>query len=151
MSTLDKVLLLFESQFFQSLNPDALVELGRNASVQVYAHQASLCEAGDPSDSILLLIDGTAHVIVPQGNTRQVVGIAHAGETIGEMGVLTRQHRSASVVTASEQCRALVIPADAFDTVLRQDPEVSRNLLIILSSRLQSMTQKVANSSGAAA
>ncbi|HEY9763371.1 MAG TPA: cyclic nucleotide-binding domain-containing protein [Trichocoleus sp.] len=151
MSTLDKALLLFESQFFQSLKPDVLVELGRNALVKVYPHQASLCEADDPSDSILLLIDGTAHVTVPQGNTKQVVGIVHAGETIGEMGVLTRQHRSASVIVASEFCRALVIQADAFDAVLRQDPEVARNLLIILSSRLQNMTQKVASFKGVAA
>lgn len=151
MSTLDKVLLLFESQFFQSLKPDALVELGRNALVKVYPHQASLCAADDPSDSILLLIEGTAHVMVMQGNTKQVVGIVHAGETIGEMGVLTRQHRSASVVAASDYCRALLIQADAFDSVLRQDPEVARNLLIILSGRLQNMTQKVASSNSVAA
>ncbi|HEY9907183.1 MAG TPA: cyclic nucleotide-binding domain-containing protein, partial [Thermosynechococcaceae cyanobacterium] len=65
------------------------------------------------------------------------------GETIGEMGVLTRQRRSASVVAASEYCRSLIIQADKFDGVLRQDPEVARNLLVVLSSRLQSMTSKV--------
>lgn len=143
MGTLDKVLLLFESRFFRSLKPDALVELGRDAAVKVYPQGERLCEAGDPSDSILLLINGTADVVVLRGDTQQVVGTVNVGETIGEMGVLTRQKRSASVVAASEYCRALVIQADKFDAILRQDPEVARNLLVVLSMRLQTMTSKV--------
>ena len=143
MGTLDKVLLLFESGFFHSLKPDALVELGHNASVKIYAQGEQICQAGDPSDSILLLVDGVAEVRVSRGEIEQVVGTVNQGETIGEMGVLTRQRRSASVVAASDSCRSLVIQADRFDRVLRQDPEVARNLLVVLSSRLQSMTSKV--------
>jgi hypothetical protein len=143
MSTVDKVLLLFESRFFSSLKPDALIELGRDAAVKIYPYGTHLCQAGDPSTSILLLIDGSADVMVSRGETEQVVGTVNLGETVGEMGVLTRQKRSASVVAASNYCRALVIQADKFDAVLRQDPELARNLLVVLSSRLQSMTDKV--------
>ncbi|MDX2228115.1 MAG: cyclic nucleotide-binding domain-containing protein [Leptolyngbyaceae cyanobacterium bins.349] len=143
LSTLDKVLLLFESRFFRTLNPDALIELGRNALVKVYARGEQLCHAGDPSDSILLLIDGVAEVLIQRDNTFQTVGMVNVGETVGEMGVLTRQKRSATVAAASAYCRALVIQAEHFDAVLRQDPEVSRNLLVVLSSRLQSMTNKL--------
>lgn len=143
MITLDKVLLLFESRFFRSLKPDALIELGRDALVKVYSRGEWMCRAGDPSDSILLLIDGVADVMVQRGDSEQVVGTVNVGETIGEMGVLTRQKRSASVVAASDYCRVLVIQADSFDAVLRQDPEVARNLLVVLSVRLQSMTNKM--------
>ena len=143
LGTLDKVLLLFESRFFSSVKPDALVELGRSAAVRIYTQGESICQAGDPSDSILLLVDGVAEVMVYRGETEQVVGTVNKGETIGEMGVLTRQRRSASVVAASSFCRSLVIQADRFDGVLRQDPEVARNLMVVLSSRLQSMTSKV--------
>jgi hypothetical protein len=143
IGTLDKVLLLFESRFFRSLKPEALIELGRSASVQVYARGERLCQAGAPSDSILLLIDGTAEVVVVRGQAEQVVGTVNGGETIGEMGVLTRQKRSASVISTSDYCRALIIQADKFDTVLRQDPELARNLLVVLSMRLQTMTSKI--------
>jgi len=143
LSTLDKVLLLFESRFFRSLNPDALIELGRNALVKVYGKGDHLCHAGDPSDSILLLIDGVAEVLIQRWESWHTVGMVNVGETVGEMGVLTRQKRSASVAASSEYCRALVIQAEHFDTVLRQDPEVSRNLLVVLSSRLQNMTNKL--------
>jgi len=143
LSTLDKVLLLFESRFFRSLNPDALVEVGRNALVKDYSRDQALCLAGEPSDSILLLIDGIAEVVIQRGDTVQTVGMVNVGETVGEMGVLTRQKRSATVIATSDYCRTLVIEADHFDAVLRQDPEVSRNLLVVLSSRLQSMTNKL--------
>lgn len=143
LSTLDKALLLFESRFFRSLNPDALIEVGRNALVKIYARGDRLCLAGEPSDSILLLIDGIAEVLIHRGETTQTVGMVNVGETVGEMGVLTRQKRSATVVAASDYCRTLVIQAEHFDDVLRQDPEVSRNLLVVLSSRLQSMTNKL--------
>ncbi|MBL1177781.1 cyclic nucleotide-binding domain-containing protein [Pantanalinema sp. GBBB05] len=143
IGTLDKVLLLFESRFFRSLKPEALIELGRSASVQVYARGERLCQAGEPSDSILLLIDGTAEVVVVRGQTEQIVGTVNGGETIGEMGVLTRQKRSASVVSTSDYCCVLIIQADKFDAVLRQDPELARNLLVVLSIRLQTMTSKV--------
>ncbi|MGI0483996.1 cyclic nucleotide-binding domain-containing protein [Pantanalinema rosaneae CENA516] len=143
IGTLDKVLLLFESRFFRSLKPEALIELGRSASVQVYTRGERLCQAGDPSDSILLLIDGTADVVIVRGQAEQIVGTVNGGETIGEMGVLTRQKRSASVVSTSDYCRALIIQADKFDAVLRQDPELARNLLVVLSMRLQTMTSKI--------
>jgi len=143
LGTLDKVMLLYESRFFRSLNPDALIELGRDAIVKIYSRGDHMCRAGDPSDSILLLIDGTAEVMIQRGDAQQTVGTVNVGETIGEMGVLTRQKRSASVISVSDYCRVLVIQADRFDAVLRQDPEVSRNLLVVLSSRLQSMTSKI--------
>lgn len=143
IGTIDKVLLLFESRFFRSLKPEALIELGRSASVQIYPRGERLCQAGDPSDSILLLIDGTAEVVVIRGQTPQIVGTVNGGETIGEMGVLTRQKRSASVVATSDNCRVLIIQADKFDAVLRQDPELARNLLVVLSIRLQTITSKI--------
>ncbi|MBD2157624.1 MULTISPECIES: cyclic nucleotide-binding domain-containing protein [unclassified Leptolyngbya] len=143
LGTLDKVLLLFESRFFRTLKPETLIELGRDATVNIYPRGTRLCNAGDMPDSILLLIDGMADVMISNGGSEQVLGKINAGETLGEMGVLTRQKRSASVVSASDYCRALVIQADKFDSVLYQDPEIARNLLVVLSSRLQSMTNNI--------
>jgi len=142
-STLDKVLLLFESRFFRTLKPETLIELGRDATVNIYPRGTHLCHAGDPPDSILLLIDGVANVVISRDGTEQIMGKVNAGETLGEMGVLTRQKRSASVVSSSDYCRALVIQADKFDSVLYQDPEIARNLLVVLSNRLQSMTNNI--------
>ncbi|MBW4651435.1 MAG: cyclic nucleotide-binding domain-containing protein [Kastovskya adunca ATA6-11-RM4] len=143
LGTLDKLLLLFESSFLRTVNPNALIELARDAEVKIYPRGVQLCKAGEPSDEILLLIEGAADVSVIRGDGEHIVGAIHIGETIGEMGVLNRQRRSATVVTTAERNRVLAIKSKNFEMVLRQDSELARNLLLILSDRLQRLTAKV--------
>ena len=51
----------------------------------------------------------SADIIINHNGEEKVVNTVEKGETIGEMGVLTRQKRSAKVVTASEYNELLVI------------------------------------------
>ena len=143
IGTLDKLLLLFDTPFLQSIEPDALVDMAKDAIVKIYAPGEKLCQAGDPSDEILVLIEGTADVTIRRGDREETINIINKGESIGEMGVLTRQKRSASVVASAETNRVLVVKAKSFETLLSQDPELARNLLLIMSERLQRLTTKV--------
>ncbi len=81
--------------------------------------------------------------MVLRGDTELIINTIYEGETIGEMGVLTRQPRSANVVTNAERNRVLVIEAKDFERVLRNDSEVSRGLLLNVMNRLQGLTEKV--------
>ena len=143
LTTLEKLFLLFESSFFRSVKPEALIELACAAELQVYDQGALICKAGEPSSEIMLLIEGSADVTVLQGESEQIVSKVQSGETIGEIGVLTGQQRSASVVTTAEKNRVLVINANNFETVVRQNSELARSLLLILSERLQRLTARV--------
>ncbi|MGK7872782.1 MAG: cyclic nucleotide-binding domain-containing protein [Xenococcaceae cyanobacterium] len=146
MGTINKLLLLFDTSFFRSLTPDALIDLTREAEIHVYPQRTKLCQAGDPSDAILLLVEGSADVTILRDGTEEVVGRIHEGETIGEMGVLTRQLRSASVITTAEKNRVLVIKTESFEALLNQNPKLIRNLVLILSQRLQRLTTKLQRS-----
>ncbi|HBY80121.1 MAG TPA: hypothetical protein DEG47_24635, partial [Cyanobacteria bacterium UBA11148] len=143
LTTLEKLFLLFESSFFHSVKPEALIELACAAELQVYDQGALICKAGEPSSEIMLLIEGSADVTVLQGESEQIVSKVQSGETIGEIGVLTGKQRSASVVTTAEKNRVLVINANNFETVVRQNSELARSLLLILSERLQRLTARV--------
>jgi hypothetical protein len=139
----DKLLLLFETNLLKSVKPDALIELACQAKLRVYPQGAIVCKAGEPSDELLLLVDGEADVSVEQGETEVVINTVQGGQTIGEMGVLTRKPRSANVITKAARNRALVIAAKDFETVLRNDSEVSRSLLLDVIARLQRLTARV--------
>ena len=143
MTTLDKLLLLFESSFLQSIEPEALVDLARDAVVKIYSRGEYLCREGDPSDEILVSIDGAADVTVTKGDRSVVINQIKVGESIGEMGILTRQRRSASVIATGETNRVLVVTAKSFEALLAKDPELARNLLLIMSGRLQRLTSTV--------
>jgi len=137
LSTLEKLLCLFDSSFFCKLKPNLLIELARNCQVRVYGLGEVMCRVGESADEILLIIEGTAEVRVNLGAQKQVVGTVLPGHTIGELGVLTHTNRSATVVATAARTRTLVIDADYFETLLGQDSRLAKNLLVMVSTRLQ--------------
>ena len=143
IGTFDKLLLIFDIDLLQSVKPEALVELARKAEVRVFAKGTMICRLGDLAEELLLLIEGEAGVTLPKGDTEMEVNTIQSGETIGEMGVLSRRPRSANVVAKAEHNRVLVIGAKDFETVLRSDSEISRGLLMTMIDRLQDLTAKV--------
>lgn len=143
LTTLEKLFLLFESNFFRSLTPEALIELAGAAEIRVYHQGASIFQVGEPSRQIILLIDGTADVTILLEDSEQMIIPVDRGQTIGEIGVLTGKLRSASLVTTSEPNRILVIDANKFEALVRQNSELARSLLTILSQRLQQLTPQV--------
>lgn len=141
--TLDKLLLLFDTPFLQSINPEALIDLARDAIVEIFEPGEKLCQQGEISDEILVLVSGAADVTIIRGDREETINTIKPGEIIGEMGVLTRQTRSSSVVATAATNRVLVVKAHSFENLLNQHPELSRNLLLLMSNRLQSLTAKV--------
>lgn len=100
---------------------------------------------GESANEILLPIDGEAEVRVNLGDQEQVVGTVLPGQTIGELGVLTHRDRSATVVATAARTRTLVIDADYFETVLTQDSLLAKNLLVMVSTRLQDILSHVSS------
>jgi CRP-like cAMP-binding protein len=93
----------------------------------------TLCEQGQIPLDCMLVESGRADVIV---GARRVATIG-PGETIGEMGVLDRSPRSATVV-ASTPMRVRVIDAPDLDVLMQRAPTFTRALLRELSARVRS-------------
>lgn len=137
LGTLEKLLWLYETSFFRGLKANALIELARNTQVQVYTPGEEICKMGEPSDKLLVIIYGEAKVSVGIEGREQIIETVLPGQTIGELGVLTHTNCSATVVATGAKTQALVIDAKNFETVLRQDPLLAKNLLVMVSTRLQ--------------
>src|SRR5690606_18092190 len=56
-----------------------------------------LFRGGDPSDFAIMIHSGSAEVLRRAGGDSIVLGTVHAGEFVGEMGVLEGRARSATV------------------------------------------------------
>ncbi|HEY9844967.1 MAG TPA: FHA domain-containing protein, partial [Candidatus Caenarcaniphilales bacterium] len=146
LSTLEKLLCLFESSFFRQLKPDALIELARDAQVRFYKKGEEVCRVGEPADELLMLTAGKAQACVKRGNSVQIVGTILPGQTIGELGVLTRSNRSATVVTTAQKTQILAIDANKLEALLGQDSGLVRDLLLMVSSRLQNTLSQISDS-----
>jgi CRP/FNR family cyclic AMP-dependent transcriptional regulator len=107
-----------------------IAELSRAVDVPV-GH--TLCEQGRIPLDCMLVVAGHADVVV---GGRKVATIG-PGETIGEMGVLDRNPRSATVVARSPM-QVRVIDAQDLDVLMQRAPTFTRALLRELSSRVRS-------------
>ena len=96
-----------------------------------------LCRQGTPSESMYFVVSGRLRVALelPDGTSR-VLGDFGRGETIGEMGILTGEPRSATVLAARDT-ELLELPAAAFDRLVRHHPSVLLRLTREIVGRLR--------------
>jgi CRP-like cAMP-binding protein len=111
-----------------------------------------LCKEGDTDSFLGILIDGTATVLKSSSNGSQtVIGRLGKDKSFGEMSVLNREPRSATVVAESE-VRLIVLPRGEFDRLLETQPKLATKFLLkiarLLSQRLRETTGQLAEHLG---
>jgi NTE family protein len=101
-----------------------------------------LSREGDNDRAVFLVVTGSLGVFVDeeQGPRRMVATVA-AGETVGEMSLLTGEAHSATLV-ALRDTELLRLGPRAFDMLLTRYPRVMLNLLKLMARRLRHTTRR---------
>ncbi|WP_342129315.1 cyclic nucleotide-binding domain-containing protein [Hydrogenophaga sp. OTU3427] len=116
-------------------------------TVRYRAGQTVLRE-GDPSDELMLVLEGSASVVVrgPQGADIRLSTVL-PGATLGEIGFLDRAPRSAEVVATTDLVLACLDRAQ-FDQMGADHPRIVQRLLaniaVDIAARLRSVSAMVA-------
>ena len=92
---------------------------------------------GDPGDSLYVVLDGDLEVTQRQGGQEVLLSSYKTGQFFGEMALLERAPRSASV-RALRESRLLAIDQGAFQTLLACSPSAPFKILSTVTSRLRS-------------
>ncbi|HET7269763.1 MAG TPA: ATP-binding protein [Rubrobacter sp.] len=92
---------------------------------------------GDPGDSLFVVLDGQLEVTKRQGSQDILLAVYRPGQFFGEMALLEKAPRSASVRTLRES-RLLVISQAAFQTLLSCSASAPLKILHTVTSRLRS-------------
>jgi hypothetical protein len=137
--TLEKVVFLFNSDFFHRLEPSTLLALADKAEVKTYAPGDTITDAGDTCRELLILIEGEASIHYQQQEGTQVNRF-RCGQVLDELEVLTRGTLDNAIVADGASTRILAVPVDAFDALLDQDPDFARRVIALESQRLQQIT-----------
>ena len=95
-----------------------------------------IVKAGEVGDSLFLIGAGSVQVTVA-GSPTAVLG---QGDFFGEIAVLDRRPRSASVIVR-ESCTVLEIPGEAFRQLLAAHPDVDADLRATANMRLSQQRQ----------
>lgn len=124
---------------FSSLNEEEIVTLLKDEGSQerMFPQGAVILKGGDSGDSIFLIGSGSVQVAL-QGNAGPVfpLAILQAGEIFGEMAVLERRPRSATVL-AREQCVLLEIAGNEIRKLLDTHLELQVKMYTVIRDRLK--------------
>jgi NTE family protein len=134
----DLSVVLGELPLFQGLDHSFLREIALAAQWLSLPGGGPLFSAGDPSDALYVVLSGCLGVFVP-GERRNggFLGRIAAGDTVGEMGLISGRPRNAHVV-ALRDTELARLPAEEFDRLFRKHPEAILRIARLTVDRLES-------------
>ncbi|HEX3500979.1 MAG TPA: cyclic nucleotide-binding domain-containing protein, partial [Stellaceae bacterium] len=104
---------------------------------------AVLFREGETADYFYIVISGRLGVVIEAApNEQRFVTQIGIGETVGEMGMITGEKRTATVV-AIRYTELLGFSKAAFDRLTARHPELIRRLLDVLARRLAATTHAI--------
>lgn len=136
LPTMERILFLRQVPLFADLPPSDLKQIAAVAGEHLYDDGTVITREGDAGNELLVIVAGDVSIVT---GGREIARRGR-GDYVGEMAVLDGEPRSASVV-ALGSVRALRIGRREFETILRERPETSHAMLLVLTRRLREVSR----------
>ena len=120
---------------FAKLDSSRLKLLAFTSHLIMFDDEEILFEAGDPSDSAYVIMQGDMEILTSTEQGYSVAGVLGANDLVGEMGVITNSPRSATV-RARGQVKALRIDDEMFLNLVAENPGVALSVMCQLSEKI---------------
>jgi CRP/FNR family transcriptional regulator, cyclic AMP receptor protein len=128
---------------FSGLQRDELLKFAELTRERTYPKGSVILFQGDPGDSLYVLRQGRAKVVLIGEDGREVIlGVLEPGAHFGELALIDDQPRSAHVI-AMEDSQLLILRREDFRRRVEANPSVAWALLTELSRRLRRADQKI--------
>jgi CRP-like cAMP-binding protein len=121
---------------FEALAESHLRRIARFVTVERYAGGSTVVLAGEPGDSLFIILNGRARVRTPGGHTRAL----GADDCFGELALIDGAPRSATVTAVGDLTTAKLTRAD-FEKLLKAEPAVAVGLLDGLVGTIRDLQQ----------
>lgn len=130
---------------FSGLSEAALTEIEQHSSVKSFKKNAIVINQDDESYSLYVILSGAVKVFISAEDGREAV-LNHqtAGDYFGDLALIDRQPRVASVMT-TEPSRFMIISREDFMACLSKNPEIAINLIKPMTSRMRMLARNVSN------
>lgn len=129
--------------FLSAIAPTQMDALAAKMHLRNATSGTTVMMEGDVPENAYLILSGTVRIEKTDTDGKEVlIDILGPGEILGEMGLITQEVRSASVV-AHTDCALAVMDANCFSYLRGLKPEINDRLLKILSARLQEANARI--------
>jgi CRP-like cAMP-binding protein len=128
---------------FASLEESGLQEIADLLIDRKFPKDAVIFEDGSIGDYMYVIRSGEVKVTkMSEDGREKILEILGEGEFFGEMALLDRQPRSASVKT-TRPCTLLALSRQDFSALLRRDPDISLELIRELVRRIREADEQI--------
>jgi CRP-like cAMP-binding protein len=137
-----RVDLISASPLFAGMSQNAYEEIARRARPRTFARDEVLFMQGQPVQSLALLRSGSVKItqIAPNGN-EVILWMYGAGSVLGAISDPVSRHHT-STARAMQQSTALVWDHAAFQSIMRENPQIGTNNSLVLASRLNELEER---------
>ncbi|HMF56663.1 MAG TPA: mechanosensitive ion channel family protein [Pyrinomonadaceae bacterium] len=123
-------------ELFHTLTDEELQELARRLSVAPFVRGEAMTRQGAQAHWLYIMTKGEAEVRIAVDGSQMTKKVAelNEGDFFGEMGLMTGEPRSATVVARTDvECYRL--DKEAFNDILRRRPELAEDISHVLARR----------------
>jgi CRP/FNR family cyclic AMP-dependent transcriptional regulator len=109
-----------------------------------YPAKSTIIYAGDNSDSLYYIVDGSVTVIIENDEGKEmIVAYLNKGDFFGEMGLFDDEDSRSAWVRAKTECEVGEISYAKFNELSETNPEIMQAIGTQMAKRLRQTTRKV--------
>jgi CRP/FNR family cyclic AMP-dependent transcriptional regulator len=139
----DRTMTLKAVPFFTQLNDRELDVIRTLAVEKAYPRTAVVLTEGEMGDSLYMIQTGKVKVFFGDEDGREIIlKILGPGDFFGEMSMIDKQPRSASVTTL-EASTFHILSHSAFERSVEQAPRIANMVMRVLASRVREADRKI--------
>lgn len=138
----DEVGMLKRVPLFSGVEPSKLKLLAFTSDRVSYNAGQTLFHQGDEGDAAYVILSGTADILVNSDSGQIKVAELEPNAIVGEIAILCDVSRTATV-KATERLEALRIRKDHFLRMLKENPEMTIEIVKVLADRLSATTAEL--------
>jgi HEAT repeat protein len=145
LSAVEKIIFLKEVPFFQGMTIDQLTIIANVCEEQIFDEDTRIYNEGDPGGTLYVVVSGRVGIEQEKrkGSFARLATI-EAHSYFGEMNLFDNSPRSSSAL-ALQDTLTLKISRDPLIALARQYPDLSLELINVLSQRLREANDRVAD------
>lgn len=132
---IERIDFLKKAPLFSRMAHEHLDAAARIMSETWVEHGQYICRQGEEGNEAYIICRGEVEVILESEGHEKIIYLAKRGDCLGEMAIMGSMPRTASLRTRGD-VRLLVIKGDRFISLLREDADISIELMKLLANRL---------------
>ena len=125
--------------------PIEMLEPDTKQMVRVYNRESMIfceCQSGG---ELYIIQQGRVKISKIVDNSEVLLAVLKEGDMFGEMALLENKPRSATAITAAEECQLLAVNRQNFNQMVATQPQLIARLTTTLADRIWAMYKQLAN------